>query len=65
MLRGDRDYVITEGMNDEIMLDLSANAQFVSLKDCGHSPLIDDLPQLTSEIEAFLEIGGKKYAFKQ
>ncbi len=65
VLRGDRDYVITEGMNDEIMLDLGENAQFVSLKDCGHSPLIDDLPQLTSEIEAFLEIGGKKYAFKQ
>lgn len=65
VLRGDRDYVITEGMNDEIMLDLGANAQFVSLKDCGHSPLIDDLPQLTSEIEAFLEIGGKNYAIKQ
>ncbi|MFJ7980048.1 alpha/beta fold hydrolase [Lysinibacillus xylanilyticus] len=65
VLRGDRDYVITEGMNDETMLDLGANAQFVSLKDCGHSPLIDDLPQLTTEIEAFLEIGGKNYAFKQ
>lgn len=65
VLRGDRDYVITEGMNEEIMLDLGTNAQFVSLKDCGHSPLIDDLPQLTTEIEAFLEIGGKNYAFKQ
>ncbi|WP_285395279.1 alpha/beta hydrolase [Lysinibacillus sp. fls2-241-R2A-57] len=65
MLRGDRDYVITKEMNDETMLDLGANAQFVSLKDCGHSPLIDDLTQLTSEIEAFLEIGGKNYAFKQ
>jgi len=65
VLRGDRDYVITEEMNDETMLDLGANAQFVSLKDCGHSPLIDDLPQLTSEIEAFLEIGGKNYAIKQ
>ncbi|MDM5248521.1 alpha/beta hydrolase [Lysinibacillus sp. G4S2] len=65
VLRGDRDYVITKEMNDETMLDLGANAQFVSLKDCGHSPLMDDLPQLTSEIESFLEIGGKNYAFKQ
>jgi len=65
VLRGDRDYVITEEMNDETVLDLGAHAQFVSLKNCGHSPLIDDLPQLTSEIEAFLEIGGKNYAFKQ
>ncbi len=65
VLRGDRDYVITEEMKDETMHDLGTNAQFVSLKDCGHSPLIDDLAQLTSEIEAFLEIGGKNYAFKQ
>ncbi|MGN4125187.1 alpha/beta fold hydrolase [Lysinibacillus sphaericus] len=65
VLRGDRDYVITEQMNDEIMQDLGQCAEFICLENCGHSPLIDDLPQLTSKIETFLEIGGKNYALKQ
>ncbi|MEK4170877.1 alpha/beta hydrolase [Lysinibacillus sp. FSL L8-0312] len=65
VLRGDRDLVITEEMNAELLQDLGKTAQFVSLKDCGHSPLMDDLAQLTAEIEAFLEIGGRQYAFKQ
>jgi len=57
--------VITEEMNVELLQDLGKIAQFVSLKDCGHSPLVDDLAQLTAEIEAFLEIGGRNYALKQ
>ncbi|WP_155591308.1 alpha/beta fold hydrolase [Lysinibacillus cavernae] len=65
VLRGDRDLVITEEMNKELLHDLGNTAQFVSLKDCGHSPLIDDLAQLTAEIEAFLEIGGRNHALKQ
>ncbi|MED3798159.1 alpha/beta hydrolase [Lysinibacillus capsici] len=65
VLRGDRDLVITEEMNTELLQDLGKTAQFVGLKDCGHSPLIDDLAQLTAEIEAFLEIGGRQYAFEQ
>lgn len=65
VLRGDRDYVITEEMKNEIMQDLGKFAEFVSLENCGHSPLIDDLPQLTSKIETFLGNGGKNYAFKQ
>ncbi|QDQ02900.1 alpha/beta hydrolase [Lysinibacillus fusiformis] len=65
VLRGDRDYVITEQMNDEIMQDLGLCAEFDCLENCGHSPLIDDLSQLTSKIETFLEIGGKNYALKQ
>lgn len=65
VLRGDRDFVITEQMSREIMEDLGENAKFQSLANCGHSPLIDDLPQLISKIENFLEIGGSKYALKQ
>ncbi|MFJ7737474.1 alpha/beta fold hydrolase [Lysinibacillus sp. NPDC097287] len=65
VLRGERDYVITEQMNSETLEDLGENVQFQSLENCGHSPLIDDLPQLISKIESFLEIGGKNYAFKQ
>jgi len=65
VLRGDRDLVITEEMNAELLQDLGKEAQFVSLKDCGHSPLVDDVAQLTAEIETFLEIGGRNYALKQ
>ncbi|MFF6014589.1 intracellular short-chain-length polyhydroxyalkanoate depolymerase [Lysinibacillus fusiformis] len=65
VLRGDRDLVITEEMNAELLQDLGKQAQFVSLKDCGHSPLVDDVAQLTAEIETFLEIGGRNYALKQ
>lgn len=65
VLRGDRDYVITEQMKNETIEDLGENAEFQSLENCGHSPLIDDLPQLISKIERFLEIGGSKYALKQ
>ncbi|WDV04978.1 MULTISPECIES: intracellular short-chain-length polyhydroxyalkanoate depolymerase [Lysinibacillus] len=65
VLRGDRDLVITEEMNAELLHDLGKETQFVSLKNCGHSPLIDDLAQLTAEIEAFLEIGGRNHAIKQ
>ena len=65
VLRGDRDFVMTEQMSREIMEDLGGNAEFQCLVNCGHAPLIDDLPQLISKIENFLEIGGSKYALKQ
>jgi pimeloyl-ACP methyl ester carboxylesterase len=65
VLRGDRDLVITEQMKDETMHDLPKHAQFVSLKNCGHSPLIDDLRQLTLEIETFLQFGGEHNALTQ
>ena len=65
VLRGDRDFVMTEQMSREIMEDLGENAQFQCLANCGHSPLIDDLPQLISKIENFLEIGGCKYALNE
>ncbi|WP_071396234.1 intracellular short-chain-length polyhydroxyalkanoate depolymerase [Bacillus tuaregi] len=55
VLRGDRDYVISEVMVEEILEDLGSNARFVELKDCGHSPLVDDLEQLLQVITEFLE----------
>lgn len=54
VLRGDRDYVVTEKMTNEIMEDLGDNATFISLEDMGHSPLVDNLEKLTSTIETFL-----------
>ncbi|MFJ7972366.1 alpha/beta fold hydrolase [Psychrobacillus sp. NPDC096389] len=54
ILRGDRDYVVTEDMTQEIVADLGENATYVPLINCGHSPLIDDLEQLTSRIENFI-----------
>lgn len=54
ILRGDRDYVVTEEMTQEIVADLGNNATYIPLVNCGHSPLIDDLAQLTNRIETFL-----------
>lgn len=54
VLRGEHDLVITAQMAEEIVADLGENARFVELKNCGHSPLVDDLGQLLSEISAFL-----------
>lgn len=54
ILRGDRDYVVTEEMTQEIVADLGKNATYIPLIDSGHSPLIDDLEQLRAKIEAFL-----------
>lgn len=55
VLRGDRDYVITKEMTEEIVEDIGENATFVELKNSGHSPLIDDLDQLLQVIESFLQ----------
>lgn len=54
ILRGDRDYVVSEEMTQEIVADLGDNATYIPLIDSGHSPLIDDIEQLTNRIEAFL-----------
>ncbi|WP_342543694.1 alpha/beta hydrolase [Paenisporosarcina sp. FSL H8-0542] len=54
ILRGDRDYVVSEEMTQEIVEDLGENATYIPLTNTGHSPLIDDLPQLTQRIEEFL-----------
>ncbi len=55
ILRGDRDYVVTEQMTKEIVEDLGDNATYIPLEDTGHSPLVDDLPKLKELIETFLE----------
>jgi pimeloyl-ACP methyl ester carboxylesterase len=54
VLRGERDFVVTAEMTRELVEDLGAKAKFVELKDCGHSPLVDDLPQLLQEVTKFL-----------
>ncbi|MFJ5769871.1 alpha/beta fold hydrolase [Psychrobacillus sp. NPDC093180] len=54
ILRGDRDFVVTEEMTQEIVADLGENATYIPLTNCGHSPLIDDLEQLTNRIENFI-----------
>jgi pimeloyl-ACP methyl ester carboxylesterase len=54
ILRGDRDLVVTQRMTEEIVEDFECRARFVELKDCGHSPLVDDLDQLQRNIEEFL-----------
>ncbi|MFD1926678.1 alpha/beta fold hydrolase [Sporosarcina siberiensis] len=55
ILRGDRDYVVTEQMTQEIVEDLSSNATYISLENSGHSPLIDNINNLKEVIETFLE----------
>ena len=54
VIRGERDYVITKEMTEEIIGDIGENAAFVELKNSGHSPLIDDLDQLLDTIHSFL-----------
>lgn len=54
VLRGDRDLVITDAMTKEIIEDIGNQAIFIELKDCGHSPLVDDLKQLVKVITDFL-----------
>nr|WP_309098861.1 alpha/beta hydrolase [Fredinandcohnia onubensis] len=55
VMRGDRDYVVLENMAKEIIEDLGDNATFVELEDCGHSPLIDNLDLLLSEMHKFMK----------
>ncbi|TCS93911.1 alpha/beta fold hydrolase [Hazenella coriacea] len=55
VLWGENDLVVTETMTNEIMEDLKEQARLVILKNCGHSPLIDDCAQLKNQIEQFLQ----------
>lgn len=55
ILRGDRDLVVSKQMTQEIIEDLGLKAKFVELKDCGHSPFVDDLDQLLKAIYEFLD----------
>ena len=42
-------------MAKEIIEDMGNVARFIELKDCGHSPLVDDLDQLLQVITEFLD----------
>lgn len=55
VLQGDRDMVIMKEMTKELLEDLGEKATYVELKNCGHSPLVDDLPQLLNAMDQFLE----------
>ncbi|WP_332648935.1 intracellular short-chain-length polyhydroxyalkanoate depolymerase [Lysinibacillus sp. 54212] len=53
VIYGDRDFVIAEQMTNEIIEDFVGKAKVVKIENCGHSPLIDNLAQLTKEMEIF------------
>ncbi|HWL26122.1 MAG TPA: alpha/beta hydrolase [Ureibacillus sp.] len=53
-LYGERDLVVPYIMTQEITEDFGDKAKTVKLENCGHSPLIDDLQQLKTAIENFL-----------
>ncbi|WHY89103.1 alpha/beta hydrolase [Neobacillus novalis] len=55
VLQGDRDMVIAKEMTKELVEDLGEKAVYIELKDCGHSPLVDDLPKLLKAMTNFLE----------
>ncbi|WP_172799243.1 alpha/beta fold hydrolase [Bacillus sp. FJAT-29814] len=55
VLYGERDMVVPRAMTMELVEDLGDRATVVELKNCGHSALVDDLPQLLGAMEQFLE----------
>ena len=54
IIYGDRDYVVVEQMTNEIIEDFGDKAKVVKIEDCGHSPLVDNLSELTNKIQIFL-----------
>lgn len=58
VLHGDRDLVVSRKMTEEILEDFQGKAQFVQLRNCGHSPLVDDLDQLLKAIYQFFRRYG-------
>lgn len=54
VIYGDRDYVVSKEMTEEIITDFGDKAQVLQLKDCGHAPMVDQLPLLTEAIEKFI-----------
>ncbi len=51
---GNNDRVAPRNMAEEILEDIGDNAKIETLNGCGHSPLIDDLPQLMDKVNSFL-----------
>lgn len=54
VIYGDRDYVVSKEMTEEIITDFGDKAQVLQLKDCGHAPMVDQLQLLTEAIEKFI-----------
>lgn len=61
VLAGEKDLVITEQMTGEILEDLGDKATFIPLTGCGHSALVDDLPQLLEAITTFVKKQEEQY----
>ncbi|WP_456272335.1 intracellular short-chain-length polyhydroxyalkanoate depolymerase [Bacillus sp. AK031] len=57
-IRGDRDLVVTGQMTNELLEDYEGKAGFIEMKNCGHSPLVDDLDGLLQHMERFLDGEG-------
>ncbi|MCD8509449.1 MAG: alpha/beta hydrolase [Bacillus sp. (in: Bacteria)] len=55
VLQGERDLVVSHDMIQEIRDDFGSQASYHLLKGCGHSPLVDDLPQLLDVMERFID----------
>jgi pimeloyl-ACP methyl ester carboxylesterase len=54
ILWGENDLVVPEQMALDIQHDIGENAKLIYLKNCGHSPLVDDLDQLIKVVKKFL-----------
>lgn len=55
VLYGESDLVVTKSITDEIVEDFNRGiVTTIELKNCGHSPLIDDLNQLVEVITNFI-----------
>ena len=52
---GENDMVVTKDMTDELIADFGDKALHKELKNCGHSPQIDDLDQLLETMESFFQ----------
>ncbi|MGD7052710.1 intracellular short-chain-length polyhydroxyalkanoate depolymerase [Sutcliffiella horikoshii] len=61
VLAGENDLVISEQMSKEVVEDLGEVATFLSLKGCGHSAQVDDLPKLLQAITTFIAKQEEQY----
>jgi pimeloyl-ACP methyl ester carboxylesterase len=64
ILHGERDLVISQQMKEELVNDFGDKATLIELKDCGHSPLVDDIEQLVNSISEFLNNRGVEVEIK-
>ncbi|WP_326998781.1 alpha/beta fold hydrolase [Cohnella kolymensis] len=55
VIQGRDDLVITEQMRRELLEDLGTLATPVVFENCGHSPIVDNLPGLLKHMEDFIK----------